>query len=330
MLNTMLMTLGFDNFFWARPLSTPLMVAVFAAVVLLSIYLYRRAWGLPLWLRAVLGVARFLAIALVVASLFEPTAVVSESHSQPRSLPVLIDVSESMSMKDPRKNPEDVADAAAALGMVFEKDLKPDQVAMQLDANQRQSILSASRLDLARGILTNAASPVFKKLSESVDISYHSFGNSPNLISDAREVGAKDLAGLTASEPTTSIAASLEAVAKSSATSPAGIILLTDGIDNASSQRTESVLQSLGARGIPVFPVPIGLADPDDVSIRNIVMQEVAFSGDSVPLQVQLLSKGYEKRTAALIIKLNDREVSHNGCASRVECSSKILISTWI
>ena len=44
--NTMLMTLGFDNFFWARPLSTPLMVAVFAAVVLLSIYLYRRAWGL--------------------------------------------------------------------------------------------------------------------------------------------------------------------------------------------------------------------------------------------------------------------------------------------
>ncbi len=308
--NTMLMTLGFDNFFWARPLSTPLMVAVFAAVVLLSIYLYRRAWGLPLWLRAALGVARFLAIALVVASLFEPTAVVSESHSQPRSLPVLIDVSESMSMKDPRKNPEDVADAAAALGMVFEKDLKPDQLAIQLDANQRQSILSASRLDLARGILTNAASPVFKKLSESVNISYHSFGNSPNLISDAREVGAKDLAGLTASEPTTSIAASLEAVAKSSATPPAGIILFTDGIDNASSQRTESVLQSLGARGIPVFPVPIGLADPDDVSIRNIVMQEVAFSGDSVPLQVQLLSKGYEKRTAALIIKLNDREVS--------------------
>lgn len=308
--NTMLMTLGFDNFFWARPLSTPLMVAVFAAVVLLSIYLYRRAWGLPLWLRAVLGVARFLAIALVIASLFEPTAVVSESHSQPRSLPVLIDVSESMSMQDPRKNPEDVADAAAALGIFAEKDLNPDQVAMQLDANQRQSILSASRLDLARGILTNAAQPIFKKLSESVDISYHSFGNSPNLISDAKDVGAKDFAGLTASESTTSIASSLEAVAKSSATPPAGIILLTDGIDNASSQRTESVLQSLGARGIPVFPIPIGLTDPDDVSIRNIVMQEVAFSGDSVPLQVQLLSKGYEKRTAALIIKLNDREVS--------------------
>ncbi len=308
--DTMLMTLGFYNFFWARPLSTPLMVVVFAAVLLLSIYLYRRAWGLPSWLRILLGAARLIALALVVASLFEPTAVVSESHTQARALPVLIDVSESMSMKDPRKNPEDVADAAAALGMLSEKDMKPDQVAMRLNSDQRQAILSASRLDLARGILTTQAGPVFKKLGESLDISYHSFGNSPHLISDSREVGAKDLAGLTASEPTTSIAASLEAVAKSSATPPAGIILLTDGIDNASSQRTESVLQNLGARGIPVFPVPIGLTEPDDVSIRNLVMQEVAFSGDSVPVQVQLLSKGYEKRSAVLTIKLNDREVS--------------------
>ncbi len=306
----MLMTLGFDNFFWARPLSTPVMIAVFAAVLLLSIYLYRRSWGLPLWLRILLGAARLIALALVVASLFEPTSVVSESHSQAHALPVLIDVSESMSMKDPRKNPEDVADAAAALGMPFEKDLKPDQLAMRLSSEQRQAILSSSRLDLARGILTKAGSPVFKKLGESLDVSYHSFGSAPHLISDAREVGAKDLAGLTASDPSTSIAASLEAVAKSSATPPAGIILLTDGIDNASSQRTESVLQNLGARGIPVFPVPIGLAEPDDVSIRNLVMQEVVFSGDSVPVQVQLLSKGYEKRTAALIIKLNDREVS--------------------
>ena len=306
----MLMPLAFDNFFWARPLSTPLMFVVFAAVLLFSIFLYRRPMGLPLWLRILLGAARLVALVLVVASLFEPTLVENESHSQARALPILIDVSESMSMKDPRKNPEDVADAAAALGMHFEKDLKPDQVAMRLDSMQRQAILSASRLDLARGILTQTAGTVFKKLGESLDVSYHSFGSAPHLISDAREVGTRDLAVLTASEPTTSIAASLEAVAKSSATPPAGIILLTDGIDNASLQRTESVLQNLGARGIPVFPVPIGLTEPDDVSIRNIVMQEVAFSGDSVPVQVQLLSKGYEKRTAVLIIKLNDREVS--------------------
>ena len=67
---------------------------------------------------------------------------------------------------------------------------------------------------------------------------------------------------------------------------------------DTSSRRAEAVLHDLGTRGIPVYPVPIGLADPDDVSIRNIVMQEVAFSGDKVPVRVQIRSKGYEKRTA--------------------------------
>ena len=148
------------------------------------------------------------------------------------------------------------------------------------------------------------------KLGEDLDISYHSFGGSPHLLSDAGSVSAADLKALMATEPSTAIAASLEAVAKSGITAPAGIVLLTDGIDNSSSKRTEAVLQDLGARGIPVFPVPIGLEQPDDLSIRNIVMQEVAFSGDSVPLQVHLLSKGYEKRTVKLTIKLNDRQVS--------------------
>lgn len=305
----MLMTFGFDESFWARPLSTPLMIAVFAAVVLLSAFLYRRAWGLPQWLRILLGLARLVALTLVVASLFEPTGVVRESHTQARTLPVLIDVSESMSMKDPRKNEEDIADAAAALGML-EDEGEADRAGMFLDADQRQAILSASRLDLARGILTDSATPVFEELGDSLDVSYHSFGSSPEVIADASTVGRDDLAGLTPSEPVTSIAASLDSVAKSGITPPAGIVVLTDGIDNASSQYTESVLQDLGARGIPVFPVPIGLDEPDDVSIRNIVMQEVAFSGDRVPVQVQLLSKGYERRTARLTISLNDRQVS--------------------
>ena len=303
------MTFGLDNFFWARPLSTPLMIAVFAAVLLLSIYLYRRAWGLPLWLRITLGAARLVALALVVASLFEPTAVVSETHTQPRTLPVLIDVSESMSMKDERKNTEDIVAAAAALGMLGDETLEPEELVMRLDADQRQSIQTASRLDLARGILRHPAAPVFKDLGESLDISFHSFGRSTQILSDDSSIGNDALNALTAAEPATAIAASLEAVAKSGATTPAGIVLLTDGIENTSSQRIEAVLQDLGARGIPVFPVPVGLEQPDDVSIRNTVMQEVAFSGDSVPVQVQILSKGYEKRTARLTIQLNDRQV---------------------
>ena len=302
--------MSIEHVFWARPLPTPALVAVFGGVIALTIYLYRRPFGLPGWLRWLLAFARLAALAIVAASLFEPTGVFRETSSRPRRLPVLIDVSESMSMRDPRKRPEDVADAAAALGMLeTDGETDPGRIALALSADQRQAIAAASRLDLARGALATSARPIFESLGEGLDVSYHAFGPSPRLVRDGAVVTAGAFDSLTATEPATSIAASLEAVARSGATPPAGIVLLSDGNDNASSLRSEAVLQDLGARGIPVYTVPIGLPDPDDVSIRGIVVQEVAFSGDRVPVRVQLESTGYEKRTARLAVLLDGRQV---------------------
>jgi uncharacterized membrane protein len=181
---------------------------------------------------------------------------------------------------------------------------------MELDAGQRQKITASSRLDLAKAVLVDSARPIFESLGENLDLSYHSFGQSPRLISDDTVVAAEDLAVLEATDPGTSIASSLEAVANSGGIPPAGIVLLSDGIDSATSQRSEAVLRDLGAREIPVYTVPLGLPDPDDVSINNIVMQEVAFSGDRVPVRVHLQSEGYEQRTARLSVLLNNRRVS--------------------
>ena len=300
-----------EQVFWARPLSFGTLVAIFAAIVVLSLYLYRRPWGLPLWLRGILVVSRVLVLALLVATLMEPTAVRTEEHTRERSLPVLLDVSESMSMKDQRKLPEEIVEAAAALGMApLDEEINADQAVMELDAGQRQKITASSRLDLAKAVLVDSARPIFESLGENLDLSYHSFGQAPRLISDDTVVVAEDLAVLEATDPGTSIASSLEAVANSGGIPPAGIVLLSDGIDSATSQRSEAVLRDLGAREIPVYTVPLGLPDPDDVSINNIVMQEVAFSGDRVPVRVHLQSEGYEQRTARLSVLLNDRRVS--------------------
>jgi len=300
-----------EEVFWARPTSTGALLAILAGIALLSLYLYRRPWGMPLGLRVFLAVARMLALVLVAATLLEPAAVVSETHVLARSLPVLLDVSESMSMQDQRKRPEDLAEAALALGMApLEDPAGDDSLVTKLNAKQRRAIASASRLDLGKAVLTQSGRPIFESLGESLDLSYHAFGASARLISDGETPAPEALAGLQAREAGTSIAASLEAVADAGGIPPAGIVLLSDGIDNASSRRSEAVLRDLGARGIPVYPVPIGLADPDDVSIRNIVIQEVAYSGDKVPVRVRIRSKGYERRRARLAVLLNGRRVS--------------------
>ena len=293
----------FEKFFWARPLPETTMIIIFIAVVVVSIYLYRRPWGLKPWLRTLLGVARLAVLALLVAMLFEPTAVMRETHTEQRGLPVLIDVSESMSIKDQRKRSEDLAEAAVALNLLPE-DVNQESIAMQLDTKQRSVIASSSRLDLAKSMLSKSASPVFDSIANEVDVSYHTFGSKAQILT------TESIAKLKATEKETSIAESLEAIAKSGNVRPAGIVLLSDGIETGTSRRFESVLQDLGARGIPVYTVPVGLVDPDDVSIRNIIIQEVAYSGDKVPVRVQIQSKGYEKRTARLSVRLNDRRVS--------------------
>lgn len=300
-------SLEIEQFFWARPLATPLMVLAFLAVIVWSVFLYRQSWGLSPWLRYTLGAARLVVLLLIVATLFEPMAVLRETNIQQRGLPVLVDVSESMSIQDPRKRSEDLADAAAALDLI---DVAGEDVSLNLDAKQRQAIASASRLDLAAGLLTQAARPSLATTGQGLDVSYYSFGGKSRLISDATSLPADAAGQLVASESQTSIAGALESVAKSGVVTPAGIVLLSDGIETASSQRAEAVLRDLSARNIPVYTVPIGLTDPDDVSIQSIVMQEVAYSGDQVPVRVQLQSKGYEKRTAKLSILLNGRSVT--------------------
>lgn len=300
-----------ESIFWARPIGVAAMVAILTGILAFGAYLYRRPWGLRPGMRAFLAVARVIVLALIVATLLEPTAVIKETRTVQRGLPVLLDVSGSMAMKDQRKRPEDIMEAASALGIGPQDDkLEADRAVMSLDTAQRQTIAASSRLDLAKALLTKSAHPLFESLGGKLDLSYHAFGESPRMISDSLLLKPADVAGLAADQPVTSIAESLDVVANSGGVPPAGIVLFSDGIDNASSLRSEAILRDLGSRGIPVFTVPVGLADPDDISLRNIVMQEVAFPGDRVPVRVQIQSKGYEKRTAGLSVLLNDRSVS--------------------
>jgi hypothetical protein len=302
---------GITELIWGRPAPLVLVLAALAAVVVLTVFLYRRQKGLPGRIRAGLAAARLIVLFLVVIALFEPMASIEKTKKVKRRLPVLIDVSESMSIKDQRKRPADVIEAAVALGMLSASETGDMQRAsMALGTKQREAIAAASRVELAGSLLSKSARPLFDQLNEDLDVGYYVFGTTLRMLGENGHLATDALTGLLAEETGTSIADSLEAVAGSGKDAPlAGIVLLSDGLDT-SSLRAESVLHDLGIQGIPVYPIPMGLADPDDVSIRNIVMQEVAFSGDKVPIRVQIRSKGYEKRRASIAVRLNGRSVA--------------------
>ncbi len=301
-----------ERLFWARPVSAAVMGAAFVAVVVLTVFLYRRRQGLPSWVRVVLATSRLVALGLIVAVVLEPTATITQIREENRRLPILIDVSESMSIKDQRKRSEDVGEAAAALGILpFQG--TPEEVsrrAMSLAGKQRASITTASRLDLVTSLLSKSARPLFESIGEDLDVRYYAFGETLHRLGGDENGGVESLVALRADESGTLIARALETLAKTERGVPlAGVVLLSDGLDT-SAHRVEAAVRDLGARGIPVYTIPVGIADPDDVSIRNIIMQDVAFTGDKVPIRVQLQSNGYEKRTADLTVLLNGRGVA--------------------
>ena len=300
-----------EQILWARSVSTA-GVLVFVALALgWSIYIYRRRTGAPTWVRAVLGSSRLLVLCLIAAILFEPTATISQPRTVKRRLPVLIDASESMSIRDQRKRPADIADAAGALGFLsLATTRNPSQALMALNTKQRQSIANASRLDLAKGLLAQSAHQVFDPLAEELDISYHAFGDTLQLLSDDQVGASVPLAVLQPEQAGTAIADSLEAIANSERSAPlTGVVLISDGLDTAARPAVTAAIE-LGRQGIPIYTIPMGIVDPGDVSIRSVVMQEVAFTGDKVPVRVQIHSKGYEKRSVDITVTLNGRSAA--------------------
>ncbi len=215
--------------------TSSLIIISLIAVILLTLALYRRAKGMPVWVRILLAVSRFVMLCILVSALFEPTITVKRKETTKKRLSVMIDVSQSMSIKDQRKSDADIIEAATAMGYVpFSSKTDARDAVKELDGNQRLSISDASRLDLAKHVLEQASDTTLKDLSNDLDINYYAFGSSLKMLKHGQNGETNTLASLKAVETSTTLAESLSKLAGTGRGSPlAGIVLLTDGLDTS-------------------------------------------------------------------------------------------------
>src|SRR3989442_249218 len=96
----------------------PLAVAVLliAAGIAFSFFMYRRERGVSSVLRIVLGALRAALIAAIVALLWQPVMALDMSSKLRGIVLVMMDISESMAIADPRATIAEQDDAALALG----------------------------------------------------------------------------------------------------------------------------------------------------------------------------------------------------------------------
>lgn len=278
-----------------------------AAALAISVYLYRRETTVSSGWRRFLATCQALSLLLLVVLLLQPVAAFQLAQTQRNSMVVLIDTSESMATQDSRKGPEELLEVAKLQQKVpFSQ--QPGGSALPSD-----SLTPVSRLALAQMALEHPQINLLARLSEKFDVRAFTFDDqlrpqrdeaSPT--ADKQPVDGKPpapvewLRTLKADGKSSQVGSAIDdAVARNSGQSVAGVIVLSD-FGWIKGKDPVGVARELKTRGIPVYPVVVGLPSPPDIQVRRVIAPDVVFEGDQVPLRVQIDSRGFKGRTADL------------------------------
>ncbi len=279
-----------------------IVLVVVAVLALYGVWLYRSESWLSRGRRFVMGGCYILAGTLLALLLLEPTLKMKSTQPVKRTVLVLVDTSESMNITDDRQEASDVMEAAKVLGQVG---LNESAANANLGA-LKENLGEVSRLAMAKAALAKPELSPEVKLGEDYKFAYYSLGERLEPISGEGE-GLDWIQDQVATAGSSRIGSAIEEVVARHAGQPlAGVVVLSDfawieGRDPVQAARSLN-------NQVPVFTVPIGLPAPPDVEVQKVIAPEVAFSGDRVPVRVQIDSSGFDEKTVALTFKVGEEE----------------------
>jgi len=182
-------------------------------------------------------------------------------------------------------------------------DSLPEGAAHDTADLDERALRSATRFELARGLLTRPEG-FWEALEAELAVRHFAFGEDLYPAKGEAELDRAARLGREPEDTATEIGSALaEAAARYAGHRMAGVVLLTDGGSNGGADPVE-IARELGRRGMPIYPVGIGEAAPDDIAARRLFVQETVFSRDEVSVRVQIDSRGYAGRQTRVSLDL--------------------------
>jgi uncharacterized membrane protein len=167
-----------------------------------------------------------------------------------------------------------------------------------------------SREELVDGVLQRTARPMLEELGRRETVRYFRFARELRASAESWDAPRAASAGGGRDGGATWLGSAIDAAVEQSGSLPIStVVVLTDGASNGGADPADAAWR-LRRRGIRLVTVGVGLPQPDDTNLRNLVVPDVVFANDIVPLRVQCSASGYEKRSTTLLVKQDGAEVA--------------------
>ena len=195
-------------------------------------------------------------------------------------------------------------------------------VAVLLD-NSASMTLIDEEISRAKKAKTVLNFPFFQQQQKKLDFAFYEFSDRLN------PIDFRDLDSLNFAADGTDLTAALKQVReKNQHRYLAGIVLLSDGINNLG----ENPLHFLDDLNLPVFPISVGRAiDNKDVIISKISTNRITYTNNEVPLEITIRAQGYANHKIKVNLfkgsKLLDSEFAHIGDLPETKIRMKFIPS---
>jgi hypothetical protein len=280
-----------------------LLVGLLVAALVYTVIYYRSVRRIPTKGRKIMGFCHLSALALLIAIVAMPAVKVRYSKTYRPTMLMLVDTSRSMAVGDKRVTHEALAEAAKILGgLPFDQELAADVIRQHLEKPD-----GASRLELVKALFAHPKIDLLRRAGERFDVRFFSFDRGI-----APEGGAEDakawLAAREANGDESRIGSAIsDAVSRYNGLPVAGVMVFSD-FGWVNGEDPVRVAAGMGKRGIPVYPISIGLPAPPDVMIGEVIAPEAVFQGDPVTLRVRVQSRGLDGQSTTLKLKVDGEE----------------------
>lgn len=177
-------------------------------------------------------------------------------------------------------------------------------VGIVVDDSRSMGIADVGRARSAEALaLVGSGAPIVRQLAERFQLRYYRFGESADRVSAPED--------LRFDQPRTDLGGALDRARRDLASVPlAGLVVLTDGADNAGAGLDERLLE-LSAANVPVYTVGLGRERlPKDIELSRVDVPRSVLAGSSVAADVTVTQWGYAGRSVTLNVEDEGRIIA--------------------